>query len=99
MENGDYEPEQQEKRPARQYFTKKRSNTKRHLGDGKGYKNPSQNQNAKVYQKWRQLFIVSFIIVPIHADASAHIFACPPRQQVPELKLGPYVFRSIKCLD
>jgi len=47
MENGDHEPEQQEQRPARQYFTEYCPNPKGQLADGQRYQHPDQDSDSE----------------------------------------------------
>ena len=41
----------------------------------------------------------SFFCVPVHADLPAHIFRCPPGQQVLELQWRPNLFGTVKGND
>ena len=63
--------------------------------DGKCDQHNGHCPNGEDCEKGRQLLCC--LIFFLGDDFTAHIFACPPRQQVPELQLTTYFLRSIKC--
>jgi len=96
MENGDAEPEQRQHQHAGKDLLGHCTDAEGHLRNGKRHKGTNDANDTKPNQKGWQLSSRPFLIIPVHADLTTHIFACPPRQQVPELVVRPYLFRSIK---
>ena len=97
MENGDAEPEQRQHQHAGKDLLCNRTDAEGHFRNGKRHKGTNDANDTKPNQKGWQLLGCPIFIVPVSTDLSAQIFRSPPRQQVPELQVTTYLFRSIKC--
>jgi len=94
MENGDTEPEQRQHQHAGKDLLSHCTDAEGHFRNGKRHKGTNDANDTKPNQKRWQL--LSCLIFFIRQDLTAHIFTRPPRQQVPELVVRPYLFGSIK---
>ena len=92
MENGDHDPQNQQQGITGQNLTKDVADPKGQPGDGKRHKDTHQGNNRKVDKEWRHLVLH----ISIRNDLMCHVLTCPPRQQVGELVITPYVLCSVE---
>ena len=92
MENGNHNPQNQHQGVAAQNLTKDVADPKGQPGDGERHKDTRQGKDRKVNEEWRHLVLR----ISIRNDLVCHVFACPPRQQVGELVVTPYVLCSVE---
>ena len=97
MENGDSEPADPDQQDASRQLPDRFTNAQRQRCNEDASNGNYKQRTDSSSDEERQL--LCSLIFFLHNDFSTHIFACPPRQQVPELQVTAYLFRSIKCND
>ena len=98
MENGDSEPADPDQQDASGELPDGFTNAQRQRCNEDASNGNYKQRTDSSRDEERQL-LFGLMIVFLCNDFTAHIFACPPRQQVPELQVTAYLFRSIKRND
>ena len=97
MENGDSEPADPDQQDASRQLPDRFTNAQRQRCNEDASNGNYKQRTDSSSDEERQL--LCSLIFFLHNDFSTHIFACPPRQQVPELQVTAHLFRSVKCHD
>ena len=98
MENGDSEPADPDQQDASGELPDGFTNAQRQRCNEDASNGNYKQRTDSSRDEERQL-LFGLMIVFLCNDLTTHIFACPPRQQVPELQVTAYLFRSIKRND
>lgn len=97
MENGDSEPADPDQQDASRQLPDRFTNAQRQRCNEDASNGNYKQRTDSSSDKERQLLCC--LIFFLCDNLTTHIFTRPPRQQVPELQVTAYLFRSIKCND
>ena len=95
MENGDSEPADPDQQDASRQLPDRFTNAQRQRCNEDASNGNYKQRTDSSSDEERQL--LCSLIFFLCGNLTTHIFACPPRQQVPELVVGSNITPAIKC--